>query len=170
MLNVELSPGDPIFWLHHTYLDKLWWEWQSKDLENRLTDISGPNTPSLGGFGGAGAGGGFPFGGGGLGGGNASTPPDPDCPQFQFPFPGGGNGSFPGGPNGSFPGGPNGSFPGFPGAGVSQKPNAALIDYFNDGGNVTTLGHTLFSVGIYPNVTIGDVMDIRDGFGCAEYL
>lgn len=53
MLNVYSSPGDPIFYLHHTYLDKLWWQWQAKALSTRLTDISGRNKGFL-------SGGGFP--------------------------------------------------------------------------------------------------------------
>jgi tyrosinase len=40
------SPGDPIFYLHHSYLDKLWWEWQKADYTTRLTDMGGPNIPS----------------------------------------------------------------------------------------------------------------------------
>ncbi|KAI0474996.1 amino acid transporter [Xylariaceae sp. FL0804] len=35
------SPGDPIFYLHHTNLDRLWWEWQAADLPARLTDMGG---------------------------------------------------------------------------------------------------------------------------------
>lgn len=31
--------------LHHTNLDRLYWEWQSLDLPGRLTDIGGRNTP-----------------------------------------------------------------------------------------------------------------------------
>ncbi|KAA8903648.1 hypothetical protein FN846DRAFT_953684 [Sphaerosporella brunnea] len=35
------SPGDPLFYLHHTWLDKLWWNWQALDLPARLEDIAG---------------------------------------------------------------------------------------------------------------------------------
>lgn len=41
------SPGDPIFYLHHTWLDKLFWEWQALDLPARLSDIGGPNLPNF---------------------------------------------------------------------------------------------------------------------------
>ncbi|KAH9904384.1 hypothetical protein F4778DRAFT_780352 [Xylariomycetidae sp. FL2044] len=46
MQNPVLSPGDPVFFLHHTNLDRLWWEWQSADLAARLTDMGGNNVPS----------------------------------------------------------------------------------------------------------------------------
>jgi tyrosinase len=36
------SPGDPLFYLHHGNLDRLFWEWQKRDLRRRLTDVSGP--------------------------------------------------------------------------------------------------------------------------------
>ncbi|KAI4678830.1 hypothetical protein J4E81_010558 [Alternaria sp. BMP 2799] len=36
------SPADPIFWLHHANIDRVWWSWQARDLRNRLRDISGP--------------------------------------------------------------------------------------------------------------------------------
>jgi tyrosinase len=45
MGDATYSPGDPIFYLHHSYLDKLWWEWQKADYPARLTDIGGPNIP-----------------------------------------------------------------------------------------------------------------------------
>ncbi len=48
--------------------------------------------------------------------------------------------------------------------------NAEISRYFNDGGDTTTLNHTLWSGGIFPNATIADVMDIRGPFVCAEYL
>lgn len=38
----SLSPGDPLFFLHHTNLDRLWWQWQAQN-ESRLTDIGGNN-------------------------------------------------------------------------------------------------------------------------------
>ncbi|PVI02922.1 Di-copper centre-containing protein [Periconia macrospinosa] len=37
------SPGDPLFYLHHAYVDKVWWDWQSANREARLYEISGQN-------------------------------------------------------------------------------------------------------------------------------
>lgn len=45
------SPGDPIFYLHHTWLDKLFWQWQSLDLATRLTEMGGGNVQTGFGFG-----------------------------------------------------------------------------------------------------------------------
>ncbi|KAH9904731.1 Di-copper centre-containing protein [Xylariomycetidae sp. FL2044] len=150
MVNPLLSPGDPVFYLHHGYLDKLWWDWQSGDLETRLDAIAGNNTAGDFGFGG---GGGFGF--------NFTGPPT----GFPGPGLGGGNGTW----NFTAPPGfppSNGSFP-FPG--LNRTLNKAFTDYFNDGGNTTTLNHTLWSANILENVTIADVMDIRGGFVCAEF-
>jgi len=36
------SPADPIFWLHHANLDRVWWSWQAGNLGNRLRVMSGP--------------------------------------------------------------------------------------------------------------------------------
>ncbi|KAI9170683.1 Tyrosinase ustQ [Paramyrothecium foliicola] len=46
MVDVVLSPGDPVFFLHHGWLDAMWWKWQSLDLPSRLTDIGGRNVPT----------------------------------------------------------------------------------------------------------------------------
>ena len=32
---------DPLFFLHHTQLDRQWWKWQQADREKRLRDYSG---------------------------------------------------------------------------------------------------------------------------------
>lgn len=42
MDDVSLSPGDPMFFLHHTNLDRLWWEWQAVN-SSRVTDMGGRN-------------------------------------------------------------------------------------------------------------------------------
>ena len=42
MGDLYVSPADPLFWLHHANLDRLWWSWQKSNLGARLTDISGP--------------------------------------------------------------------------------------------------------------------------------
>ncbi|KAH9885553.1 Di-copper centre-containing protein [Xylariomycetidae sp. FL2044] len=33
------SPGDPLFYFHHTALDRLWWIWQMQDPEKRLNAL-----------------------------------------------------------------------------------------------------------------------------------
>lgn len=40
------SPGDPLFFLHHTNLDRLWWQWQSASLPARLEEMGGRNVPA----------------------------------------------------------------------------------------------------------------------------
>ncbi|KAF2492345.1 Di-copper centre-containing protein [Lophium mytilinum] len=42
MGDLYASPADPIFWMHHANLDRVWWSWQVRDLSKRLRDISGP--------------------------------------------------------------------------------------------------------------------------------
>ncbi|KAJ3412408.1 hypothetical protein HDV05_000766 [Chytridiales sp. JEL 0842] len=29
MANAYISPNDPYFWMHHAYVDKMWWRWQN---------------------------------------------------------------------------------------------------------------------------------------------
>ncbi|KAJ6029211.1 hypothetical protein N7499_000356 [Penicillium canescens] len=43
--NSALSPGDPLFFLHHCNLDRIFWEWQKKDLPTRFHEVGGPITP-----------------------------------------------------------------------------------------------------------------------------
>jgi len=42
MGDLFISPGDPVFYMHHANLDRLYWSWQKKNLPVRLKDISGP--------------------------------------------------------------------------------------------------------------------------------
>lgn len=44
MQNPISSPGDPLFYLHHTWLDRVWWRWQQRDPRARLRDIAGYTT------------------------------------------------------------------------------------------------------------------------------
>ncbi|KAI5842479.1 hypothetical protein DFP73DRAFT_515115 [Morchella snyderi] len=39
------SPGDPLFYLHHANLDRIWWQWQQQDRKERYKDVSGPIVP-----------------------------------------------------------------------------------------------------------------------------
>ena len=163
MQNPISSPGDPIFYLHHTYLDKLWWTWQSRNLSARLTDISGSNVqdPCIG----------FPEDGQGflIPGTNQTAPfPFPPFPNGTFPFPGAPNGT-----NGTGPGVPGGFPGGFPGNGTACNKTVPVEWTRNPGdggGNVTTLGHVLNMFGIVGNATIGEVMDIGAPRLCYEYV
>jgi tyrosinase len=42
--DVFVSPGDPVFYLHHGMIDLVWWIWQNLDVENRRYALSGTNT------------------------------------------------------------------------------------------------------------------------------
>jgi len=39
------SPSDPIFYLHHTNMDRLYWLWQKQNLAVRLHEVGGPVIP-----------------------------------------------------------------------------------------------------------------------------
>jgi tyrosinase len=38
------SPADPVFWLHHSNVDRIFWIWQNLDLTNRLFAVGGTHT------------------------------------------------------------------------------------------------------------------------------
>jgi tyrosinase len=39
-----VSPGDPVFFLHHAQIDRTWWIWQNQDLASRQNAIGGTIT------------------------------------------------------------------------------------------------------------------------------
>ena len=44
ILRDSFSHLDPLFYLHHTFLDRVWWQWQKRSLPARLRDIAGYTT------------------------------------------------------------------------------------------------------------------------------
>jgi tyrosinase len=42
MLDPDQAAGDPIFWLHHCNIDRLWWLWQKNNKNPTLTAWTGP--------------------------------------------------------------------------------------------------------------------------------
>ena len=116
MANIISSSGDPLFYLHHTFLDKLFWDWQRRDLPARLWDVGGPNINEM-------------------------------CSRMRED------------------GDPAANRPPCPTSGRMQQ-----LAKIGDWGDETTLNHLLFTFGILPNVTIGDVMDIEGGTLCYEYV
>lgn len=41
----DILRTDPLFFLHHANIDRIWWVWQTMDLERRLLDMSGSVRP-----------------------------------------------------------------------------------------------------------------------------
>ncbi|KAF3769370.1 hypothetical protein M406DRAFT_65644 [Cryphonectria parasitica EP155] len=41
MADIMASPGDPVFFLHHGHIDRMWWNWQTANASSRLFDMSG---------------------------------------------------------------------------------------------------------------------------------
>lgn len=55
------------------------------------------------------------------------------------------------------------------------KPTEAILavtpdPQMGDGGGTVTLGHVLSSLGIIPDAGVGDVMNIKGGYLCYEYV
>jgi len=42
MSDVYTSPGDPVFWMHHAWIDRNWRMWQNADPSKRLHQVNGP--------------------------------------------------------------------------------------------------------------------------------
>ncbi|KAF3059613.1 hypothetical protein GL218_04835 [Daldinia childiae] len=42
--DVFVSPGEPVFYLHHGMIDLVWWTWQALDYKNRRDAVSGTGT------------------------------------------------------------------------------------------------------------------------------
>ncbi|EUC50002.1 hypothetical protein COCMIDRAFT_82953 [Bipolaris oryzae ATCC 44560] len=45
--DVKNSPGEPLFWLHHASIDRLWWLWQQGNLATRNFEIGGNLVPEV---------------------------------------------------------------------------------------------------------------------------
>ncbi|KAL6922686.1 hypothetical protein FSST1_006712 [Fusarium sambucinum] len=43
MEDIDASPGDPLFYMHHGFVDHFWWKWQSEDPDTRLYQLGGPS-------------------------------------------------------------------------------------------------------------------------------
>lgn len=117
MLNPISSPGDPLFYLHHAFIDKLWWDWQTADVENRLYAIGGP------------------------------TVKDPSRPA---PVPKG--------------------MPSSLRKRAGEKRATGGQSSVSNDTATTTLSHQLSLLGLLPNTTAEEVMDIRNELLCYQYV
>jgi tyrosinase len=115
------SPGDPLFIMHHGFVDKMWSDWQALDPSNRLFAIDGLNAQ------------------------------DPDIGFSEFPGDMEAESAMWGHPSEEM-------------LAVTPDPEAG------DGGKMITLGHIMSSLGVVPDATVEDVMDIQGGYLCYEYV
>jgi tyrosinase len=45
---IATAPADPIFWMHHANIDRLWWQWQQAHPgKNPSLSGSGPTSPVM---------------------------------------------------------------------------------------------------------------------------
>jgi tyrosinase len=119
--NSITSSGDPLFFMHHGFVDKMWADWQAKDSQKRLKDISGLNAQ------------------------------DPAIGFSEFPGDMEEESTMWGHPSATI-------------LAVTPDPQ------FGDNGPNITLNHIMSSLGIIPNATVADVMDIKGGYLCYEYV
>lgn len=45
MASYYTSTNDPVFYLHHAGVDRIWWQWQAANLNTRLNQIQGKTSP-----------------------------------------------------------------------------------------------------------------------------
>lgn len=141
---------DPVFYLHHTWLDKKWWDWQKENPE-RIYDIGGGKDGYIPGIAGP-------------------PPPGVFPPGFEnlnltLLFPDGA--PLPGIP---FMQPPPGVLP--PGV-VMPAVNTSAPPSWRPG-NVTVedpvaLEDVIDMLGVIPSPLVADVMDIQGGYLCYEY-
>jgi tyrosinase len=114
------SPGDPLFIMHHGFVDKMWADWQAQD-PARLTEIAGLNAqdPAIG---------------------FSEFPGDMEEESAMWGHP------------------------------TAEMLAATPDPEAGDGGKNITLNHVLSSLGIIPDATVADVMDIQGGYLCYEYV
>ncbi len=44
MAQIPIAPADPIFWMHHANIDRLWWSWQNSQAgQNQHPNLAGRN-------------------------------------------------------------------------------------------------------------------------------
>ncbi|KAH4916026.1 hypothetical protein HBH77_243060 [Parastagonospora nodorum] len=48
MQDVFASPADPVFWLHHAFVDRNFWTWQNRDGRTRTTSVNGGDVDGRG--------------------------------------------------------------------------------------------------------------------------
>jgi tyrosinase len=41
MADIDCSPSDPIFFMHHNYVDRVWLQWQKVNASGRMFEMSG---------------------------------------------------------------------------------------------------------------------------------
>ncbi|KAK4159275.1 hypothetical protein QBC43DRAFT_272821 [Cladorrhinum sp. PSN259] len=122
--NSITSPGDPLFFAHHGFVDKMWWDWQARNLPARLSDMNGPNAQT------------------------------PEIGFIEF----------------------DGGIAEEAAANGWGSPSPAMLAITPDpkngdnGGTETTLNHVMSSLGIIPDATVRDVMDIQGGYLCYQYV
>lgn len=116
------SPGEPLFYLHHAWVDKLWWDWQEADPESRTHDIAGPNTQG-----------------------------------FDVGFP-------------EVPGNMDEENEAIFGEMIEEQKRWEDSGTRGDDGGEVTLSHVLTSLGVVPDVEVGEVMDTRGEYLCYEYV
>jgi len=141
MADAIASPGDPLFYMHHGFIDKLWADWQEANPAKRYTEVGGNNVVNFS----------HPFPSGhiidmqGL---NITSELPRTLPVYN---------------------GTNseavlaGIF------GAARPTDVPSPKSIGDPGIMTTLSHQLTSYGLLPNKTIADIMATKNKYLCYTY-